>query len=142
MIRCKCGFEGSAGKFGAHTKNCKEYKQEKERLQNIDERFVVNLYKQNYSVTECCSILQREYQLGSPVIRRIITPILKKHKIYESVTGSNTQAKKQEKIQATMLKKYGVINAGQLETNGYKVANKIPYILPTFFNKYKNIEIV
>jgi len=136
MISCRCGVATPPGKFGAHAKGCQSYKDERQKLENIDNEYIVGLYKSTYSVSECCNILQDKFLLGHAVIRKIVTAILKERNVFEGITGEHMQSAKQAKMKKTMLFRYGVINAGQMDGNGFKQQNKIPYTSPVFFEKY------
>lgn len=127
MAVCKCGFSGTPGKFGAHTKNCIQYLNEKDRLKDIDKKYLMELYKKTYSISQCIDELRKDFILGPPTIRTIITQYLKNSSVFEGNSGKNTQAMKQKRIQQTMMERYGVINWGQTKEGGYRKQNKIPY---------------
>lgn len=90
--------------------------------------FYINKYLETYSVTEIM-----KYAKDS-VGRNRIVDILKKEGIYEGLNGPNYLRKKVEKIENTLMQRYGVKNWGQTTDGGYKKQNKIPYEKITFLS--------
>lgn len=97
---------------------------------------IVKEYQKTYSVSE---VMKHPNLRG---IGRIpITRHLKELGLYEGISGQNQQKKKQEKIQNTMMSRYGVINNGQRDNQGFSVLNRIPYtdikILSQDYQEYR-----
>ncbi len=122
---CTCGYIGNQ----RHAGHCETHRQEIDRIENNIKKYLLNEYNKNFSVSECCKIVkQRENTLVSEsIIRRLIDNQLKKYNVKQGISGKMMNIKRQEKIKETMIKKYGVINAGQLDGNGFKKQNQIPY---------------
>lgn len=91
-------------------------------------------YLETYSVTDVMRSLPG-------VCRGRIVKVLEEIGVYEGISGVNQQKHKQEKIKRTMLNRYGVINNGQRDGQGFKKLNKVPYkkisYLSEEFQKYK-----
>lgn len=125
MFTCSCGFVGNA----THAKTCDVHHAEVSRVRTNIESYVSTLYNNTYSVTECIEIVKKKENtiLGEMSLRKLITKFLDSRGVRKESGSVEVQQKKQKKIQATVFKKYGVINVGQLDEFGRKRFNKIPY---------------
>lgn len=105
----------------------------KKKLTEVQKKIVEQDYRRYYSVSDVMK--NKKLQgLGRIPIVRYLTEI----GLYEGISGKNQQLKKQEKIQSTMLARYGVINNGQRDNQGFSVMNKIPYDnIPVLNEHYK-----
>jgi len=112
----------------------KEFKKEaKKHVYNRRDE-IINHYSQHYSVSK----VMRDFGLSEGA-RRWIEKILKEEDIYQG-TGGLQALKKVERIESTMMKRYGVRNAGQLDHGGWKLLNGREKTDPEFisdFNVFK-----
>lgn len=125
MFECMCGYKGNA----AHSKKCAAYHVEAVRVTNNIKSYLKEIYLETVSVTECCEIIQKREQtlLSTAKIRKMIDPILKDLGIKKSLSDKELNAKRQQKLQKTMLDRYGVRNNGQLPGQGWENLNSIAY---------------
>lgn len=125
MFKCVCGYNGNA----AHSKSCNKYHNEVLRIKDNIEPYLKEIYLKTLSVSECCEIIKEKEQtaLATSKIRKIIEPVLKELGIKQSLSSKELNAKRQEKLQKTMLERYGVINNGQLPGQGWSNLNNIKY---------------
>jgi len=145
MCECVCGLEIPKGNT-AHFRNCSDYQKEVLRLKDVLNDYIAKYYLETYSVSECCKyVIEKEStKVFGGKLRNLITEILKKGGVYEGISGKNTNDKRQSKMQASMLNRYGVINNGQRPGEGFKKQNLIPYkklkINEEFNNYRKEVE--
>lgn len=125
MFECMCGYKGNA----VHSKGCDEYQSEVARVTNNIKSYLEEIYLETVSITDCCEIIQQKEQtlLSTAKIRKIIDPILKDLGIKKSLSDKELNAKRQQKLQKTMLARYGVRNNGQLPGQGWESLNSIQY---------------
>jgi len=125
-FECVCGYKGNHG----HVGGCRKYSEEVVRVKEAMVLYIADVYKANYSVTECCSYVKDKEKttIFESALRKMITQYLDSLGIREKLDGKTLNDNRQAKMRATMLERYGVENAGQLEGNGRKAANKIPYV--------------
>ena len=137
---CICGKRPD----GSHKSKCSTFINEKNKFLEENKNYIIDLYKETYSVTEVLDLLTEKYDVVknySFINRKTIENILKEENVYESFSGKNFNKKRVEKIKNTMNEKYGVDNIGQLDGYGFKELNKIPYEKVDFLHdqmeKYK-----
>jgi len=94
----------------------------KKTLTEIQKQLVEQDYRLYYSITDVMKNPELRGLGRIPIVRYLIDLGL-----YEGISGKNQQQRKQEKIQSTMLARYGVINNGQRDGQGFSVMNNIPY---------------
>lgn len=140
-IECVCGFIGSHGHLGGAS-GCKVYRDEVARLCETMKDYIADYYKTVYSVTDCCRYIvdKENSKVLESSLRMPVTLYLDSLGIRERLGSKILNAKRQEKTKATMIERYGVENAGQMEGNGFTGLNKIPYTKLKFnteFNEYK-----
>lgn len=125
MFECICGYKGNS----AHSKSCSDYHNEVSRVSFNINQYIVNLYLSNYSITECCEYVKDKEKtiLSTSKIRKIIDPVLIDNGVKQNLDGIELNKKRQQKLKQTMLKKYGVINNGQRENQGWARSNQIKY---------------
>lgn len=125
MFECMCGYKGNA----AHSKKCAMYHDEVVRVTDNIKPYLKEIYLEIVSVTECCEIIQKREQtlLSTAKIRKMIDPILKDLGIKKSLSDKDLNAKRQQKLQKTMLDRYGVRNNGQLPGQGWENLNSTAY---------------
>jgi hypothetical protein len=125
MFKCVCGYNGNA----VHSKSCDKYHDEVLRVKVNTEPYLKDIYLKTLSISECCEIIQEKEQtvLTTSKIRKIIDPILKELGIKQSLSSKELNAKRQKKLQKTMLDRYGVTNNGQLPGQGWRNLNNIEY---------------
>lgn len=129
MCECVCGLNISKGNT-RHFTTCQDYQLEVKRLKKNIKTYIVNYYLETYSVTDCCLYIREKEKtkVFGGKLRSIIVDELKIAGVYEGLTGKRFNEKRQVKIQATVLKNYGVVNVGQLSNHGFKSQNQIPYV--------------
>jgi hypothetical protein len=125
MFICVCGYEGNQN----HSKSCLHYKQELKRIEENIKSYISDVYSKTYSVTECCEYVKKKEntKVTALRLRKIINDKLDSQGIREGLSGKNLNKIRQEKMTNTMLKKYGVINNGQRDGQGWKELNVIEY---------------
>ena len=112
--------------FGSHVKECKEYKDLELRLTRSE--VVKNDYLSGYSIHSLC----KKYEVGRPFIERCIVKTGVELRGFKY--DDNSREFKQKQMRDTLMDRYGVINYGQLDNQGYSGLNKIPYEYPAFFD--------
>jgi len=125
MFQCACGYYGNA----VHSKSCIKYHNEVLRIKVNAESYLKDIYLDTLSISECCKIIQQKENtvLTTSKIRKIIDPMLQELGIKQSLSSKELNAKRQEKLQKTMLERYGVTNNGQLPGQGWSNLNNIEY---------------
>jgi hypothetical protein len=123
---CLCGYMANGKTASAHTRQCRLYIDEKQRISEYIDINGKELYIKTYSVTHCVEIISSYTTLSMNIIRKIFVDRMKPLNILEGVSGINQQAMKQSKIRKTTFDRYGVINIGQ-KTGGWTESNNIPY---------------
>ena len=123
--KCTCGFIGNA----AHAGRCKIYLDAVDLACKNMKTYIAEFYKTTYSITDCCRhvVEVEKIAINQSALRKHITGYLDELGIREGHGGKSFAKFRQQKTKKTMLARYGVINPGQLESNGRKAANKIPY---------------
>jgi hypothetical protein len=126
---CNCKHNN----FGSHVKVCKTYRDLETKLTSNDA--VKNDYISGCSISYLCT----KYNVGRHFITRCIT------NSGVTLRGFNyddySREFKQSQMKETLYKKYGVINYGQLNNQGYSGLNNVPYTIPKFiqqFNVYRD----
>lgn len=126
---CNCKHNN----FGSHVKVCNTYKDLEAKL--ITNDTVKNDYISGCSITYLCT----KYNVGRHLITRCISnsgTALRGFKY-----DDNSREFKQSQMKKTLYERYGVINYGQLDNQGYSGLNNIPYTIPKFiqpFNIYRD----
>lgn len=139
---CICGFRGNAG----HSGRCSEYQKEIDKLVNGLSEYIVDYYKESYSISECCEyVVKREKSMIRPTaLRKPITKFLDQFGIREKIDGKKLNQHRQIKVKRTMIDRYGVSNAGQIEGGGWGNRNQLPItklkISNDFFEYRKKVE--
>lgn len=125
MFECVCGFKGNS----SHSKTCQEYHKEVQNLKKNIKKYIKNIYLENLSVSECCNIVkEREDTIISVAkIRKIIDEYLIDQNIKVDLSDKDFNRKRQEKTRNTMFERYGVVNNGQRQGQGWSTLNAIPY---------------
>lgn len=125
-FKCVCGFIGQSG----HAGQCDVYLREADRVKENLTEYIADYYKETYSITDCCKyVIEKEKtNIKHTALRGTITKYLDSLGIRESFGGVNFHKHRQNKLEKVMLNKYGVVNNGQREGEGYKKLNAIPYV--------------
>lgn len=99
------------------------------------ENVIIDFYKKTYSVTQVIKNLKEQ---SLTIGRNRIVKILKKHNIYEGLTGKKYSEAKVNNLKILMKSKYGVENWGELKLSGYVLNNTIEYKKISYLDeKYK-----
>lgn len=111
-----------------HARSCQAYKDHVETIKDLIRKEVPDFYTECFSVSETIKHVQQHTEFvleGS--LRNLIVSELKEQGLYRGLSDPELNAKRQERIQQTMMDRYGVVNNGQREDHGFSVQNKIPY---------------
>lgn len=124
---CACGTEINTAN-GYHINKCEAYKDHVEQIKLIIQRDAPAYYQECLSVSETIKFIQPHTQyVMSGSLRKLIVEHLNEIGIYRGLGDPELNAKRQQRTQKTMMERYGVVNNGQREGQGFSLINKIPY---------------